>query len=368
MARVHGSPPWSDLLPELLGLVFLRLRTRTDRAIFPAVCRAWCSAARQCQLPPPPSPVPWLARPSSCPTTRATTPRGDWILLSRDDHSCFLMNPFTEDTMPLPRLSSYTYYEEPVEVPEGYHGLTSTWMQYYDYNKVDMFVPSLVVCPEGLIAAIVAIDGDLRTIALCRPGSAAWSVSAHEKCRRYSHMVFFQGKLYALDTETDLIAIDILDERGRDKPRVSRIEFVVYRSYFPRPWQYHFLFMYYLLESYGSLLMTVAGSSTFQVFKADFERHVWAEVTTLGNDQALFLGQGCSRAVRVSPSDLSGDCIFFLDDYVDTNSCWTRITTSCGLHDMKDERIHSPLPMVSWRNGDVPATWVFWQDVCDRIC
>ncbi|KAJ1273847.1 hypothetical protein BS78_05G016300, partial [Paspalum vaginatum] len=124
MARVHGSPPWSDLLPELLGLVFLRLRTRTDRAIFPAVCRAWCSAARQCQLPPP-SPVPWLVLPTgsviSLPRgetfhlpdgVRCHTSCGEWLLLTRrDDGSCFLMNPFTRATMPLPSLSSYSYYE-----------------------------------------------------------------------------------------------------------------------------------------------------------------------------------------------------------------------------------------------------------------
>ena len=43
----------------------------------------------------------------------------------------------------------------------------------------------------------------------------------------------------------------------------------------------------------------VAGSSEFEVFEADFEEGLWSEVRTLGNDRALFLGQGCSRAICV---------------------------------------------------------------------
>ena len=87
-----------------------------------------------------------------------------------------------------------------------------------------------------------------------------------------------------------------------------------------------------------------------QVFEADFEEGLWSEVRTLGNDQALFLGRGCSRAIHVSPYDLSRDCLFFLDDYTDW--IWKKTTTSCGVYDMKDEKVYSPLPMVSWKSGD----------------
>jgi len=103
----------------------------------------------------------------------------------------------------------------------------------------------------------------------------------------------------------------------------------------------------------------VAGSSEFEVFEADFEEGLWSEVRTLGNDQALFLGRGCSRAIHVSPYDLSRDCLFFLDDYTDW--IWKKTTTSCGVYDMKDEKVYSALPMVSWKSGDVPATWLFSQ-------
>nr|TKW07540.1 hypothetical protein SEVIR_7G313950v2 [Setaria viridis] len=130
MVQVQGSPPWSDLPPELLGLAFLRLPTRADRAFFPAICRTWCSAAQQCCLPSL-SPVPRLVLPGvnviSFPHgetfqlpegVRYHNSCGEWLLLSCDDHNCFLMNPFTKATMPLPSLSSYSYYEDPVEVAE----------------------------------------------------------------------------------------------------------------------------------------------------------------------------------------------------------------------------------------------------------
>ncbi|KAG2614588.1 hypothetical protein PVAP13_3NG251494 [Panicum virgatum] len=278
MAQVQGSPPWSDLPPELLGLVFLCLPTRADRAFFPVVCCTWCSAARQCRLPTP-SPVPWLVLPGgnviSFPHgetfqlpegVRCHNSCGEWLLLSRDDGSCFLMNPFTKATMPLPSLSSYSFYEEPVEVPEDCmvpdHEMQGTWMYNKDIEEVSVL--ALVVCSTRLIAAIVAV-GALGTIALCRPGAAAWSVSAHEECRWLSHTVFFQGKLYAFDNNTDpedLIAIDIVDDDDCHEPRVSRIERLIEE----------------LPPENGGIL--VAGSSEFEVFEADFEEGLWSEMIT----------------------------------------------------------------------------------------
>jgi hypothetical protein len=138
------SPPWSDLAPELLALVFLCLPRRADRAFFTAVCRAWCSAVQQCRLQPP-SPVPWLILPDGSATcfpcgsetfhlpdgVRYLNSCGEWLLLSRDDGSCFLMNPFTKATMLLPNLCSYTTYSHP-------------WEAIHDLSEVSVL--SLVVC------------------------------------------------------------------------------------------------------------------------------------------------------------------------------------------------------------------------------
>ena len=51
------SLSWSDLPPELLGLVLRRLPSLADRVRLRAVCHPWRSNARLQSLP---SPLPWL--------------------------------------------------------------------------------------------------------------------------------------------------------------------------------------------------------------------------------------------------------------------------------------------------------------------
>ncbi|CAD6268579.1 unnamed protein product [Miscanthus lutarioriparius] len=267
MEQPSSSPTvtWSDLSPELLRLVFLRLPTRADRAHFPAVCRQWRSSMRQWHLPPM-SPMPWSVLPGGNivrlshdqtfhlpDATRYHNSCGEWLLLSRDDDSCFMLNPFTNATVQLPSLSSsYICYDEHVETVNVLADETPvTWMDIKDL--ADISVITLIVCSKHLIAAIVAISG-LGTIALCRPGAAAWSVSAHEQCMWLSDMVFFQGKLYAIDTNTeDLLSIDIVDELDNDRPKVSRIERIIEGD--PQPPQSYPAPMLCLLESHGTLLM-----------------------------------------------------------------------------------------------------------------
>ncbi|TVU50638.1 hypothetical protein EJB05_02017, partial [Eragrostis curvula] len=382
---------WQDLTPELLNLVFLRLPTRADRARFPAVCRQWLSSIQKCQQPPL-SPMPWIVHPGGNiirfphgkifhlpENTCYHNSCGQWLLLSRNDDSCFLMNPFTKATVPLPSLSSYITYDEHVEIVNDHiipdHEM-DTWMDIKDLN--DVSVITLIVCSTNLIAAIVAICG-LGTIALCRPGASAWSVSAHDRNRWLSDMVFFQGKLYTVDARTgDLFSVDIVDGLDNDVPRMCRIERIIEGA--PIPPRSLLNQTIYLLESHGTILMVCrtmsskvytvcmsgsidnrmshpAGSSEFNVFVADLKLFFWADVSSLGNEVALFIGRGCSTAVRVSPHDLSRDCIFFLDDYIEHSL--NKTTTHCGLYDMKDGKIYSPLWMVSWKSGSVPATWLF---------
>ncbi|GJM88151.1 hypothetical protein PR202_ga04180 [Eleusine coracana subsp. coracana] len=214
----------------------LRLPTRGDRGRFPAICRQWRYAVQQYHLPLP-SPLPWLVLPDGSifrvphgetfhlpEGTRYHNSCGEWLMMSRDDNSCFLLNAFTKATMPLPSLSSYCPIDEPVEtvnvrdIGRESHG---TWIDLKDKDYIS--VNALVVCSTQLIAALVAVGaGNLGTVALCRPGAAAWSVSAREQCGWLSGMVFFQGKLYAIDTGTeDLLAIDIVDEHDNATPRVS---------------------------------------------------------------------------------------------------------------------------------------------------
>jgi hypothetical protein len=89
-----------------------------------------------------------------------------------------------------------------------------------------------------------------------------------------------------------------------------------------------------------------AGSSKFEVLEADFGRMLWTVVRSLGDDLALFVGRGCSRAVCVSPYDLSRDSIFFVDDYPDPSLYW------------KKKQLHLVVCM-TWKTGRSiqPGLW-----------
>ncbi|KAK3118251.1 hypothetical protein QOZ80_9BG0696260 [Eleusine coracana subsp. coracana] len=304
--RRHGltsrpsSSAWcsSAFLHVLIAPAFLRY------------ARQWGSAAKQESVLPLPSPVPWLVLPDGSAIsfphgqtfhlpegTCYYNSYGEWVLLSREDKTCFLMNPFTKATVMIPNLSSCSPYFDPVEtvndrvVPKN--EMLGTWMDYIESD--DILVVTLIVCSTCLVAAIVAVD-------------------------EYG---FAPGKLYAIDAYTeDLLVIDIVDGHGK-------------------------------------------GINEFEVLKLDFGCSLWVEMRCLGADLALFLGRGCSRAVCVSPHDLSRDCIFFVDDYTDDYH-WKKITTSCGVYDMNDGKIYSPLPTVSWKSATVPATWLFSQANMDK--
>ena len=112
---------------------------------------------------------------------------------------------------------------------------------------------------------------------------------------------------------------------------------------------------------------TVARESAFELFKADFEHSRWVKVTTVGDDQLLFIGRRCSRAVSVSQYDFPGGNILFLDDdeenrveyaYEDEN-------TSIGAYHLGFHFVTSSYPNISWKRGDdMPlAAWLF---PCDR--
>ncbi|CAL4983498.1 unnamed protein product [Urochloa decumbens] len=98
----------------------------------------------------------------------------------------------------------------------------------------------------------------------------------------------------------------------------------------------------------------------FDVFKADFEEMQWTKVTTIGDDQVLFLRRRCSRSVCVSGHEIPGDSIVFMENDDEDRDWYDEdITSSCSVYNMKDSKVSRLLPMVSWKRGAVSATWLF---------
>jgi hypothetical protein len=199
-------------------------------------------------------------------------------------------------------------------------------------------------------------------------------------------MVFYQGKLYAVAKDENLLVVNISEDHSTGDPQVSKIGRVIKGD----PW-YPAVFenntrprkKLYLVESCGALLMVrrviwcrvpepgvkgkvVAGQSKFEVFEADFEHSRWVKASTVGDDQVLYLGRRCSRAMSVSAYGFSGDLIFFLDDdeqnrveyhYEDEN-------TSFHVYDMRSGTVRTASPTISWKrcNEMLLAAWLFPQD------
>ncbi|CAN6363341.1 unnamed protein product [Urochloa humidicola] len=131
----------------------------------------------------------------------------------------------------------------------------------------------------------------------------------------------------------------------------------------------------YLVESRGALLVVCqtidlhvkpGQNRVFETkrnrFEANFGQSSWTKVTTLGDDQVLFLRQRCCRSVSVSHKEVPRDCIFFLDNDVD-DSYWhgLALSKSCSVYSMRDSKVSTALPTVSWKHAMVFVTWLFPQ-------
>ncbi|KAM3412773.1 hypothetical protein ACQJBY_004122 [Aegilops geniculata] len=414
--KPHSQPPpsWSDLPLDLAGLVLRLLPGYADRARFAAVCPQWRAATRQ-QLRTPSLPL--LALPNGtfyslpyeepfcfpgCGFAGYKSACGSWLVFPRDD-GCFLVNPFSRATVTLPPLSSVRLRPPSAVAKWSYeHGSKFavpyiTWMHINDSEK--LHIVKLILCSPNLVAALVGVEHTSQ-ILMCQPGALSWSVRACDKCRDFEDMIFYQGKLYVLTENENLLVVNISNDQGTGDPQVSRIGRVIKGNgeccYMGGLRLYHVmqdensmpvmpLKKIYLVESRGALLMVrrkiwcqvpepkpgvrgkvVAGQNKFEVFEADFEHSRWIKVSDVGDDQVLFLGRRCSRAVSVSRYGLLGNRIFFLDDDDEyrIDYYYNEENTSCSAYDMRLGSVSSPHPMISWKHRIETrlAAWLFPQD------
>nr|CDM82435.1 unnamed protein product [Triticum aestivum]CDM84260.1 unnamed protein product [Triticum aestivum] len=249
----------------------------------------------------------------------------------------------------------------------------------------------IILCSPNLVAALVGVGrpchlpichpGGASQILMCQPGASSWSVRAYDKCKLYEDMAFYQGKLYAIANDENLFVVNISQHQCTGDPQVSRVGQVIKGD----PWQTVASEddntpgkKLYLVESRGKLLMVCrkiwvpeledgdfSFGNEFEVFEADFAHSRWVKVTTVGDDQVLFLGRRCSRAVSVSQYGLPGDHIFFLDDdEVNRVKYGYDENTFCSAYNMRDGKVSSPHPMISWKRCDEMclAAWLFPQD------
>ncbi|TVU39237.1 hypothetical protein EJB05_12646, partial [Eragrostis curvula] len=272
---------------------------------------------------------------------------GSWLVFLRED-DCFLVDPFAGTTVTLPALSRVRLIPPdavPTYVQFGtmimFHPF-ATWLHIIQPNKTPV-MNKLILCSPNLVAALagstISSAGQNSQIIVCKPGAASWSVLANEKCQVFEDMAFYRGKLYVIAQDENLLVVNIGEDLSTGDPQVSQVEQVIKEA--------------------GSEL--VAGQSEFEVFKADLEQSQWIKVTTLGDDQMLFLGRPCSRSVSTSRFGMPGDKIFFLDDIRENafvEYTFEEEITYVSAYNMRTGEVSSPLPMV-WDRKMIPAAWLF---------
>ncbi|CAO2149597.1 unnamed protein product [Urochloa humidicola] len=376
---------WAGIPMELAGLVLGCLPAHVDRVRFSAVCPQWRVAARQGRLPPP---MPMLLLPDatvySLPGSKAfhfpactgytkACGTGNWLVFSGED-GCFLKDPFTNETVTVPALSR-TRFQRVGEDDESGDEAEHEWFGMGEGKFPDAH--KIIFCSPHLIAAIFDYRSAWITrIAVCQPGASSWW-SVLGNAPQFVDIVFHQGKLYGLNCMDTLFAVDISVDHSTGDPCVSQIQQVIggldARSNIFLPDGVLIHSVNYLVESPGALLLVYreidlrlkgrnwdkievleAEQSRFEVYEANCGQSQWAKVTTIGDNQVLFLCRRFCRSVNISHNEIPGDRIFSMDNVGYSKEA----SSTCIVYDMRDGKTSTPLPMVSWKPGTVFATWL----------
>ncbi|KAK3118427.1 hypothetical protein QOZ80_9BG0698880 [Eleusine coracana subsp. coracana] len=351
MADTDGR--WSDDLPaDLLRLILRRLPCQLDRATFRAVCCAWR------HLPPP-----LLCFNNECfqnltdddepPRPRFDLPArhysccDDWLLYINDDEVVLTLSTATF-TMFHP-LSGTTIAGIPL-FADGYEGLTG-----FPTPKA-LFEPKVIVCLLDLVATLLC-GGE---VAFCRPGDRSWSVSLSrdaggQRCDSITDITLYCGKIFAVDSNDHIFVHELMLIGGEPKTSRAAAKHVIMALLHqpPATSSEEEQWLRWLVVCRTKLLMVrwsvvpeaeikiKTEEIKLKVFEAGFETRQWLEVNDLG-DHALFIGSGCSKAIRMTSGDdqrFQGNRVYFLGlDFGHKYSHWVdcRDRPTYGYYDLKN--------------------------------
>ncbi|XP_044439100.1 uncharacterized protein [Triticum aestivum] len=337
MMKAAQSRPWSDLPPELLGLVLKRLPSLADRVRLRAVCHPWHSNSRLRTLP---LPFPWLTLPDgtllgipSGEIHHISLPEGaccqgsidNWLFLMHNHGVCYLMNPFSKTRLQLPKLAKV--WKREIYDPEPR-------INPIFYNLVVPF--PLDSSPCSLLAALIMDDGNWGTLCISQSPIVTDSFRDDKHpAKLLCSVAFFDGKLYGLGGFDQLFIFELDKDLG-----ISSMECIIDSmgelGGIPQSLSEEKAYMIrrYLVECGDRLLMVkrwihpIARSTSddffehnrtvaLGVFEADLgtDPAGWRTVNDL-DGHALFLGQHSSKSLRAGEcSGYQEDCIYFMCDY-----------------------------------------------------
>lgn len=212
----------------------------------------------------------------------------------------------------------------------------------------DVFIKKVVLSlspakdSNFIAVAILNQTGDL---AYCKNGGQCWTII--EGAQSYSEDVIYKkGLFYAVGKGGSMAVCDVSGE-------VSRVSVIQMPRQIGGDLQYLvssedelFLVTRYLglefdLEPYHPHL--IYRTIKFEVFRVNWSGPQWEIVRSLG-DKVLFIGENSSLALSASDfSGCVGDCIYYTDDYSETNYDDVYGENDLGIFKLQDGSIE-PLP------------------------
>ncbi|CAM0879978.1 unnamed protein product [Alopecurus aequalis] len=375
-ASPGDTAPWSELPPELLGLVLSRLPSQADRVRLRAVCRPWRSAPRPHQLPPP---FPWivlrdhtfltlpdgalhhLPRHLRSGQIVARVSTGSTLFFGYADGHCCLVNPSSGETAPL---------------------------------KINLTAYSIVWIDKLVLSDYIVVLDSIITLNIIprEPGQGRRHMAWAPLGNAIIDIAVFQRKLYALTgkyiypgpQQPELHLLDINEEQNCVRS-VQCICATPINDMAPclnvtertrRP------FFFYLVVS-GDRLLLVERQIDLEVPYSIHDRPIgtrfqaweavdlvgghgrWSKVDTLMG-HALFVGRECSRSLPAQ-CGARADCIYFMTEHGHLLPRVERkpgdFLLGCVVYNVRDRTVE-PLAWeaVAASYGRFRPTWLFSAD------
>nr|GEY16898.1 hypothetical protein [Tanacetum cinerariifolium] len=373
---------WSDMLPEVLGIIAHKHITfYEDYPFFAGVCKSWHSAAIQqassyySNGPSSRLPSLMLAEKSeddefrelflllnkSIRKIRLPQINGKvcmsscgWLATVGDDYVAQLINPFSCETINLPKVDTFPKF---VKTSKWYFGIRKLLLLHNNKSSCSLALPLVVI-----------LWGCIEKLGFCRPGDSKWTPVQGGVHSRIYDITYFNGRVYTFDSMSYIRACDIYGENPTELVEVASLPVDVYNKYAGNN---HFPQAYILglddderkrlLVVIRKIKETLCGKTyktwCFQIFEYDLETRKWSEVKDLGN-KTLFVGYNSSFWIEDTTSVIKGNCIYFTDDvlvwYLETKNGGGR---DMGIYHLADGTIESHFTRES-RSHLTPPIWL----------
>ncbi|KAF7829516.1 F-box protein SKIP23-like [Senna tora] len=372
------SVGWNELPPEIIQTICAKLINYADYIRFRCVCKIWRSSVPQTPHNLPPQ-LPWLMLPLSHSSTHqsrraffnlsnhktlflhlphASHPRRccgsshGWLVLLDDTPEILLLNPLAGANLHLPPLHTF-----PNVVSFSFSNIGREYVLRNSHGH--LYTRNLRQMRNSFLRKVVLSSTPSQTnqfmalailghtnLAFCKHGDDSWTfIDKAHNC--WEDVVFHNGKFYAVKKGGTLAVLDIQD---RFSPRLEIIEMT---GQFQGDMQYlvfsrnELLFVARYLElefneteNGSNLVYKTVG---FNVSKMNWSASQWQKLDSLG-DQMLFLGDNSSLSLCASDFPRCfGDCIYYTDDYSESNFDGAYGRYDLGIYKLWDRSI-DPLP------------------------